>query len=282
MPREPKSTKPAGSPPAPGRHRKNDAPAAPLSVRGAEQKWDVRFPFPLAAPSAILRAGLAENAAFLADLFPEIGILFFETEACLAYTGKDMPPHLADLPCSWHAHMPLDLPWKAGFETAWRKIDGLLDKLAPVSPNAYVLHPPDAPDMLLPLADRLRDKGVAPACVLIENVGGASLTPIWDEVVAGGYSACLDIGHVQAYGQRDILQLPGLWERVRMLHVYGAERDMRHQPLRELDPAGQVLLRAMLERASDFTVTLELFGAADLFDSLDLFGQWFAGWSEKK
>ncbi|EGB14356.1 hypothetical protein DND132_1143 [Pseudodesulfovibrio mercurii] len=282
MPRNPKSTKPAGSPPAPGPDRQKHAGSDTLSVRQVEEKWGVRFPFPLAAPSSVLRAGLAENSVFLADYFPEIAILFFETEACLAYTEEDMPPSLADLPCTWHVHMPLDLPWQAGFETVWRKIDGLVDKLAPVSPRVYVLHPPTAPDMLLPLADRLRDKGVDPARFLIENVGQCNLTRVWDEVVEGGYSACLDIGHIQAYGQRDILQLPGLWDRVRMLHIYGAERDMRHWPLRELDPVGQVLLRAMLDRASDFTVTIELFRKEELFDSLDLLGRWFADWSEKK
>ncbi|WP_338667569.1 cobamide remodeling phosphodiesterase CbiR [Pseudodesulfovibrio methanolicus] len=276
------STKPAGSPDRYGRDRENSAQSAPLSVREVEQKWDVRFPFPLAAPSAVLPAGLAENSAYLADYFPEIAVLFFETEACLAYTDEDLPAHLADLPCSWHVHMPLDLPWHAGFETAWQKIDGLLDKIAPVSPGAYVLHPPDAPDMLLPLAARLRDNGVDPALFLVENIGSCSLTPVWDEVVEGGFSACLDIGHIQAYDQRDVLRLPGLWERVRMLHVYGAERDMRHWPLRELDPVGQVLLKTMLERASNFTVTLEVFGRAELFDSLDLFGQLFARWEDEK
>jgi hypothetical protein len=247
-----------------------------------ERKWDVRFPFPLAAPSAVLPAGLAENSTFLADYFPEIAVLFFETEACLAYTDRDLPAHLADLPCSWHVHMPLDLPWRAGFQTAWQKIDGLLDKIALVSPRAYVLHPPDEPGMLPRLAARLRDKGVDPARFLIENVGGCSLTPMWDEIVEDGFSACLDIGHIQAYGQRDVLQLPGLWERVRMLHVYGAERDRRHWPLNELDPVGQVLLRTMLERASDFTVTLEVFRRTELFDSLDLFGRWLARWEKEK
>jgi hypothetical protein len=276
------SRKPAGSPAHTGRDREKCAQSGLLSVRGAEEKWGVRFPFPIAAPSAVLPAGLAENSLFLADYFPEIAVLFFETEACLAYTDEDLPARLADLPCSWHVHMPLDLPWRAGFETAWQKIDGLLDKIAPVSPKAYVLHPPDAPDALLPLAARLRDKGVDPARFLIENVGQCSLTTVWDEVVEGGYSACLDIGHIQAYGQRDILQLPGLWERVRMLHVYGAERDMRHHPLRELDPVGQVLLKTMLERCSDFTVTLEVFRQEELFDSLDLFARWFARWGEKK
>ncbi|OIQ52218.1 hypothetical protein BerOc1_00692 [Pseudodesulfovibrio hydrargyri] len=276
------STKPAGSHPRPGSNRANSAHSVPLSVRDVEEKWGVRFPFPLAAPSAVLPTGLAGNALFLADHFPEIAVLFFETEACLAYTDEDLPPSLADLPCSWHVHMPLDLPWRAGFETVWQKIDGLLDKIAPVSPWAYVLHPPDGPDMLLPLAARLRDKGVDPARFLIENVSGGSLTTIWEEIVEGGFSACLDIGHIQAYDQRDVLGLPGLWDRVRMLHVYGAERDRRHWPLNELDPVGQVLLRTLLERASDFTVTLEVFGRSGLFDSLDLFGEWLARWEKEK
>jgi len=276
------STKPTGSQVSKDHDRVKSAHSASLSVTRVEEKWGIRFPFHLAAPSAVLPAGLAENSKFLADYFPEIAILFFETEACLAYTDEDLPAHLADLPCSWHVHMPLDLPWQAGFEAAWQKIDGLLDKIALVSPKAYVLHPPDAPDMLLPLAAKLRDKGVDPARFLIENVGQCSLTPVWDEVVEGGYSACLDIGHIQAYDQRDVLKLHGLWERVRMLHVYGAERDGRHHALSELAPEGQALLRAMLERATDFTVTLEVFRQAELFDSLDLLGRWLAQWSEKK
>jgi len=276
------STKPTGSQVSKDHDRVKSAHSASLSVTRVEEKWGIRFPFHLAAPSAVLPAGLAENSKFLADYFPEIAILFFETEACLAYTDEDLPAHLADLPCSWHVHMPLDLPWQAGFEAAWQKIDGLLDKIALVSPKAYVLHPPDAPDMLLPLAAKLRDKGVDPARFLIENVGQCSLTPVWDEVVEGGYSACLDIGHIQAYDQRDVLKLHGLWERVRMLHVYGAERNMRHHPLRDLDPVGQVLLKSMLERAFDFTVTLEVFRQEELFDSLDLLGEWLAKWRAEK
>lgn len=282
MHRKPKFPKQDGKPIEPG--HAGEQPARPdlPSVRDVEEKWNVRFPFKLAAPSAVLPAGVAENSLFLADFFPEIALLFFETESCLAYTDEDLPPWLADLPCSWHVHMPLDLPWQAGIDTAWRKISGLIDKLTVVSPHAYVLHPPNAPDMLPALADRLRDKGVPPSRFLIENVGQCSLTPVWDEVVEGGFSACLDIGHIQTYGQRDILRLPGLWERVRMLHVYGAERDMRHWPLRELDPVGQVLLRHLIERTSDITLTLEVFRKEELFDSLDLFAQWFSQWSDNK
>ena len=156
------------------------------------------FPFTLAAPSCVLPAGVAENARFLADHFPEIALCFFETEACLNYTEADLPPALADLPCSYHVHLPLDLRWEEGLDATWRKLDGLLDKAAPLSPRAFVLHPPSQPDRLVPLSARLRDKGVDPATVLIENTGASSLTPVWDEVLEGGFSACLDIVHVLA------------------------------------------------------------------------------------
>lgn len=282
MPRTPKPTLPAGSPPAARDGRKNSAPVSPRSVDSVQEKWGTSFPFTLAAPSFAIPAGVAENCRFLADHFREIDLLFYETESCLAYTEEDLPPDLAELPCSWHVHLPLDLPWESGFETVWGKLDGLLDKCAYLSPHAYVLHPPTVPGMLAPLAARLSDRGVAPSAFLVENIGKCSLVPVWDEVVGGGFSACLDIGHILAYEQRDVLGLAGLWDRVRMLHVYGAERRSRHWPLAELDAEGQALLRTLLDAFTGPTVTLELFGQADLFESLDLLARWHAAWSANK
>ncbi|MCJ2166081.1 hypothetical protein DWB63_16125 [Pseudodesulfovibrio sp. S3] len=282
MPHNYISTKPGGSSSASGGDREKSAHTRPISVQAVQEKWNVRFPFTLAAPSFVLPAGAAENSLFLADYFPEIALLFFETEACLAYTETDLPAHLADLACSWNVHLPLDLRWEDGLDATWQKIDGLLNKAAYLSPHAYVLHPPTQPDMLVPLAARLRDKGVDPAMFLVENIGQCSLTPIWEQVVEGGYSACLDIGHILAYGQHDVLDLPGIWERTRMLHVYGAERRMKHWPLTELDAQGQEILCTMLEKVSDVTVTLELFDQTELFDSLDLLGQWISRWGNNK
>lgn len=252
----------------------------PFSVTSVQEKWGVEFPFTVAAPSFILPAGAEENSRYLADYFPEIALLFFEADACLAYTEDDLPPHMADLPCSWHVHMPLDFEWADGLDTIWRKIDGLIDKAAFLSPHGYVLHPPTEPNMLVPLAARLRDKGVDPACFLIENIRGYSLTPIWDEVIEGGFSTCLDIGHILAYNQQDVLDLPGLWQTVRMLHIYGEEKRMKHWPLPLLDAEGQKILRTMLTNAPEAVVTLELFEEKGLFDSLDQLGQWISEWSD--
>ena len=254
----------------------------PTSVENVQKRWKVEFPFTIAAPSFVLPAGVGENGFFLAEYFPEIALLFFEADACLAYTDEDLPPGLADLPCSWHVHMPLDFDWNRGLDAVWQKIDGLLEKAAFLAPRGYVLHPPTMPDMLLPLAARLRDKGVAPACFLIENIRGYSLTVIWDEIVKGGYSTCLDIGHILAYDQFDILDLPGLWPTVRMLHVYGEEKRMQHWPLPCMSEDGQRLLRTMLDKAPGATVTLEVFEQNGLFQSLDQLGQWMATWRGEK
>jgi len=263
-------------------NREKTAHAELFSVRDIEEKWNVKFPFTVAAPSFVLPAGAEENSLFLADYFPEIALLFFEADACLAYTEADLPQHMADLDCLWHVHMPLDFDWSYGIDVIWQKIDGLIDKAAYLDPHAYVLHPPTESKMLLPLAERLRDKGVDPASFLIENIRGYSLTPIWDEVRAGGFSTCLDIGHILAYNQHDVLELPELWNTVRMLHIYGEEKRMKHWPLSLLSDEGQNILQTMIQQAPEATLTLELFNQQGLFQSLDLLGQWMSDWSNKK
>lgn len=53
---------------------------------------------------------VAENCVFLATMVDEVGLLFMESAACLAYGKRDLPDSLADLPLSYHLHLPLDLP----------------------------------------------------------------------------------------------------------------------------------------------------------------------------
>lgn len=266
----------------PDGQRENVAHQRPVSVSDLTSRWGLEFPFKLAAPSFVLPAGAKENALFLTDYFPEIALLFFEADACLDYTENDLPESLANLPVSWHVHMPLDFRWEEGLDAIWQKLDGLIDKAGFLGPQAYVLHPPTEPDMLLPLAARLRDKGVAPADFLLENIRSYSLTPIWEEAREGGFSTCLDIGHVLAYDQFDVLQLPGFWDTVRMVHLYGAEKRMKHQPLTELDEQGLALVNTMFDNFRGDTITLEVFDKDDLFASLNHFCELFAAWRNTK
>lgn len=238
------------------------------------------IPFTIAAPSFVIPAGAAENSRYLADHFSEIGLLFFETEACLAYTEEDLPGDLATLPVSWHVHLPLDLPWQDGMDVAWQKLVGLMEKADYLSPRAWVLHPPTEPDMLVPLAARFRNAGIDPANILLENVEETDLVALWPEAREGGYSTCLDLGHIVAYGQHSVLELDGLWATVRMLHVYGPSEKGRHKGLAHLDDGGKRILRDMIAHFKGETVTLEVFNDTELFRSVELFSDWMKEWSK--
>ncbi len=189
---------------------------------------------------------------------------------------------MTNLPISWHVHLPLDLPWASGLDTVWEKLTTLMDKAAYLEPKAWVLHPPTEPDMLLPLAARLRDAGINPADVLLENVDESDLCAVWDEARTGGYSTCLDLGHIIAYGQHSVLDLPNLWDTVQMLHVYAPINGGRHTGLGHLDEEGKTLLQEMLTKFRGDTVTLEVFDETEIFHSLSLLAQWAADWSNAK
>ncbi|WP_319471455.1 cobamide remodeling phosphodiesterase CbiR [uncultured Pseudodesulfovibrio sp.] len=265
-----------------GTDREKRAHSRHVSVDGVQNETGVKFPFHVAAPSFVIPAGAAENSRFLADFFPEVCLLFFETEACLRYTEEDLPADLTNLPISWHVHLPLDLPWASGLDTVWKKLTGLMDKAAYLKPKAWVLHPPTEPDMLLPLAAHLRDAGIDPADVLLENVDESDLCAVWDEARSGGYSTCLDLGHIIAYGQHSVLDLPDLWDTVRMLHVYAPINGGRHTGLGHLNETGKALLRQMLTEFRGDTVTLEVFDETEIFHSLSLLAQWAADWRNAK
>ena len=151
-----------------GNNREKTAHMRHLCVADIEKKWSSDFGFTIAAPSFVIPAGVVENSRFLADYFPEICLLFFETEACLKYTDSDLPPDLADLPVKWHVHLPLDLPWEQGLDVVWSKIAGLIDKTGYLAPRIYVLHPPTVPGLLVPLAGKFREAGLDPSDILLE------------------------------------------------------------------------------------------------------------------
>ena len=280
MPPDDTSTIRTPSPSGGSGDREKSAPSRHFSVRKAAASHGVEFPFTVAAPSFVLPAGAADNARFLAPYFDEICLLFFETEACLAYTDEDLPPDLADLPVSWHVHLPLDLPWNLGLDAAWERLARLMDKATFLSPTAWVLHPPP-PGLLVPLADRLHDAGYDPADVLLENVEESDLCALWDEARAGGFSACLDLGHILAYGQHPVLGLDGLREQVKMVHAYAPDGS-RHTGLARLDEPGRELLRDILETFRPGTVTLEIFNEQAIFQSIELLASWTAQWSADK
>lgn len=238
-------------------------------------------PFRAAAPSWVLPGSVSENAGFLAGRVREVALLFFQTEACLAYGEEDLPPSLAQLPLSWHLHLPLDLPWDRGPEAAARTVAALSDKAAFLAPRGMVLHPPTGPGLLAPMVRELARRGLATPALWVENTVRATLPAFWEEICGGGCGVCLDLGHLLLAGdEARTLALPGLFDRVRAVHLSAPGPDGGgHASLSALDGRGRDLLRHILEGIKgDSVVVLELFDLPGLAESAGLLARWGREW----
>jgi hypothetical protein len=252
-----------------------EARAVPEVKSSTSARTAPELPWTIAAPSCVLPAGVAENCTFLAPRFDEIGLAFFETGPCLAYTRQDLPDELAGLPVSWHVHLPLDLPWTqdgtGGAERVAGVILALARKVEHLSPGAFVLHPPQSPKALARLAELLEAGGLEPERLLVENIQGRDLEDLWPAICGSGLGVCLDLGHLLAHGQEDFLALPGLSARLAMVHLNAPDprKPARHAALSLLDGHGQGIMREMLALLDPSgVVMLELFGEAALAESL--------------
>jgi len=237
-------------------------------------------PWTLAAPSYVWPDTVAANCRLLEGLFPEVGILLFETESSLEYTDSDLPPWLSDLDLRYHVHLPLDLPWGKGFDAAFSKIEKLAAKVAFLSPRAFVLHPPPERSLVAETALRWRKLGLDPEILLLENTRECGALQTLEYASALGLGLCLDLGHLLAYEQFSPAG-EAFWDRVRMLHVSAPEGPGQsgHLCLSRLDAPGRDLLRSMLARIRrDTVITLELFNEPDLFTSVDVLSAWSREW----
>lgn len=250
-----------------------------ISYRQIRQQVNAS-PYTLAAPSWVWPGTVAENCEKLADLYPEVALLFLETESSLAYGRKDLPPELADLGLDYHLHLPIDMDWSAGAEKAFAAVDSLTNKVAFLSPKAYVLHPPaeiSDPDkrrgLLADMAALWRDAGRDPGILLLENTRDAGPVELLSLQEEYGFGLCLDLGHIMAYEQA-LPDLPELKGRVTMLHLNAPGPRAEHRSLLELDEGGEALARSLIEAAGrNAVLTLEIFEPQGLFEST----VWLAG-----
>lgn len=223
----------------------------------------------IAAPSFVIPDTVGGNCRHLEGMVDEVSLTFFETDSCLAYDENDLPPDLSELNLRYSVHLPLDLPWQEGVTSVAEAILALARKVDYLRPTAYVLHPPDDARKLGQLSQLLADGGIVTESVLIENIEGNDLSACWGEIAENGYGVCLDIGHRIAFGQDGLESLPGLWERVRMLHVYGPGPRGEHGPLDDLDEKGANMLRRWVGRLpQDGSLVLEVFRQGQLESSL--------------
>lgn len=273
---EPKTRTPAAPSAAAQEHTENRAALAAIgSAAAAFARHGLAAPpWTVAAPSFVIPGTVRENCALLRKSFPEVGLLLFETQACLNYGPHDLPGPDEFPELRFHAHLPLDLPWTGGLERIEAILAALMAKVAHLKPWSYVLHPPPAAVDLTELAQVFARLGVDPVAVLLENTREQDLAGIWKQAARAGFSACLDLGHLLSYDQKDALALPGPWPRTRLLHLNAPGPDGRHESLARLDEQGRATLTDMLARFEPGgVVLLEVFDPCRLEESLNVLAQ---------
>lgn len=238
------------------------------------QNCNPRFSWRLAAPSCVWPETALVNCRRLARNVPEVGLYLLELHACLAYGPQDLPQKTYGL--AYHLHLPLDLPWMLGGETAYAILEDLLTMTAHLSPWAFVLHPPKDPAALGAFVRAFAAGGRDPASLLLENTDAVSPADTLALARELGCRLCLDLGHMLAMGHALPTDDPELVARTAMLHVYspfGPEgppegRSHLHRTLTCLSPEGREALAWMLGHLTPKTVVLEIFAPIHLVESL--------------
>lgn len=227
--------------------------------------------FRLAAPSCVLPAHIAPNCEALASEVREIGLMLLETSGCLAYSSEDLPASLTKMGLTFHAHLPVDLPWQSGVAHVKSVLCALYDKVAFLKPWGYVLHPPE----LAYLASLCTAEPERACLLCLENTHAGDLVELWPLIREYGLGVCLDVGHLVSYRQWNMLKLPGFFEHVRIMHVYGGEEKSGHLGLEHCDP---VLLNDLLLAGCPRVLVVELFSWDTWIQSLRLLQSWLTQW----
>jgi len=230
----------------------------------------------IAAPSRVIPGTAAQNAYFLAERaagrIQEIALCFFETEACLAYTEDELPAALAKLPFSWHAHLPVDLPWQIGAEASANCALRLMGKAEPLKIRMAVLHAPALParvELLAAFADMWHARCDVP--LLLENIDTCDLIELTPLIMDADFGVCLDLGHMLAYGQQNILEVPELVRRVQLAHWSAPGGADLHLPLTRLTKDEERRILAAAAKLPDMTAhLLEIFDWNGVEESLAL------------
>lgn len=241
------------------------------------------FPFTLACPSFIYRAGYAENVRRLAAVVDEIELLFFESRFADSLPAPALVRELEKLGrrgrITYNVHLPTDIfPGHRDAVERRRAVTVLremLERLAPLSPSSFTLHlNRDAADADIAgwqanTRDSLRqvlDGGFPGRRIAIENIDDdlVSAAPV---IQALDLSVCMDMGHLVAQ-RRSLTAFFQRWrERIAIVHLHGVAGGRDHLPLDRLTD-GRLAAALALLRGFDGVVSLEVFSREALAASL--------------
>jgi sugar phosphate isomerase/epimerase len=251
------------------------------------------FPFALACPSFIYRAGYTENVARLAPFVDEVELLFFESRFDDSLPTPELVRELERLghngEITYNVHLPTDIypghPQASRRRRAVNVLRDMLARLAPLAPRTFTLHlNRDAGDAdiarwqadTLASLQRVLADGISGRRISIENITDdlSTAAPVIETL---DLSVCMDMGHLMVQ-QRSLEAFFDRWrERITIVHLHGVDGRRDHQPLDRLaDGPMQAALRLL--HGFGGVVCLEVFSRAALEASLARMLEMREGW----
>ncbi len=242
--------------------------------------------FRLGATSYIIEADLVSNARYLAEHgLHDMELVLFELD-----DGRSNLPssevvaelnalaRLHDL--TYTVHLPLDINGAADHASMIKAREAIAHT-RDLEPWAYVLHC-DGREVRTGASETQLQQWQAQTLralrqlavwvggfdrLAVENLEGYALDfiqPVIDQLPT---SRCVDVGHLWLDGHDPLPYLQQALPRTRVIHLHGIDqrdhRSVAHMPPEQIDP----LVRLLRHEHYAGVVTLEIFGADDLFSS---------------
>jgi len=230
----------------------------------------------------------------LGPYLDEIELLFFESQPAGMPSQQEIKVirQLAqDFDLTYNVHLPLDISLGepdpserlAGIET----IKQVVDLTAPLAPSTYTLHLPynetefDNKRIkrwqghIRQSMDKLLAAGIEAESISIENLD----YPLeWVEKIIDDFNlaVCIDLGHL-IVNQFDIQAVFNkYYQKIVIIHLYGAESRHDHLSLDKLSPANTGIIMPILKQFKK-VVSLEVFSYDRLVRSLNFLENcWFS------
>ncbi len=240
-------------------------------------------------------AGWAENVRRLAGRVEDVELLVFERPGPAGPSAQEIAEIAAvgrAHSLTFSVHAPLDLALASADEArraaSVEAVLRTIELTAPLAPHAVILHVEEAPGAAAPdTASRgtwreraeaslraLLDRGVPPALLAVETLDAefGHVAPLVEEL---GLSVALDVGHLARDGVAFDALLERHLARTRVIQWHGTEPGGRdHRSLRHYPRAEALRLLRRLDAAGwEGAITLEVFRAGDLDDSLEVLAE---------
>lgn len=259
-----------------------------------------QFGFFLGTTSYIIPADIPENIEYLKDKVEDIELVFFESGEYSNFPDKERINFLSKAAkennLSYTVHLPYDFILGDGDEKKRKigveKIVDLINRVKNLPVFAYVIHAmPDNKNFYLPyenieiwrkqtkksIEEILRQTKIPSRMLCIEDLS-YDFNYLWKMIDELNLGITLDVGHLWLFNSYNVELVRRMLPKTRVVHLHGLKKRedgyiKDHVSLRYLD---REILKSFLfelkklNNESRIVLTLELFSASDLDDSINI------------